>query len=89
MTSAPVIAGPAPDPFGDKMQKVRRVLAVGEGFTDVEVDYAQEAGVVSFRAAGAKSFKMRRAELDARTEFEIAFYVATRMRRPPAGARGG
>jgi hypothetical protein len=72
------------DAFTIKMRKVRDVLTVGEGFVDAEVEYEREAGIVSFRAASAIAFKMRRAEFDARSDCEIAFFVSTRMRRPVA-----
>lgn len=73
--------------FADKMQKVRNVLVVGEGFVDAEVDYEQSARMVLFRAPGAISFKMRRDEFDTKTDCEIAFYASKRMRRPLVNAR--
>lgn len=73
---------PRDDPFTDKMRKVRNVL-VGEGLPDAEVGCEGEGGVVFFRASGAIPFKMRRHDFDAKTHFEIAFFVAPKMRRPP------
>jgi hypothetical protein len=69
------------DLFAEKMTKVRDVLS-GEGFAQAEVRYEAEAGIVRFVAPGAIPFQMRRQEFDAKTDLEVAFFVAHRMRRP-------
>jgi hypothetical protein len=74
-------------PFTAKMEKVRNVLVAGEGFVGAEVAYERDARLVSFRAPGASSFKMRRDEFDTKTDYEIAFYVSRRMRPPVESPR--
>jgi hypothetical protein len=75
---------PADELFASKMQKVCNVLVVGEGFVDAEVAYEPDAAMVSFRAPGAISCRMRRDEFDQKSDCEIAFFVSVRMRRPVA-----
>ncbi len=72
------------DLFTRKLMKVRHVLVTGEGFADAEVAYERTTAVVRFSAPGAISVTMRRDQFDSRSDCEVAFFVAPRMRKPVA-----
>ena len=82
-----MIDKPSDDPFLQKMRKVRDVLVRGEGFIDAQVLYEQDARIVRFHAEGAASFQMRRDDFDRKSDCEIAFFVATKMRPPPIAGK--